>query len=123
MAFGLAWSSRCSSATFASVVAADVVASVKSRRSWAAVSRPSGSATVQSSTVIRARTASTIRRVTLALAEPEPAAVYRLDQPRRAQFPAQRGDMHVQDLGRAVPVCIPGVLQDLLPGNDAAGIG
>src|SRR5579862_9859879 len=78
---------------------------------------------VPSSTTIRPRTEKTILRVTLDLAEPEPAAVDRLDQPGITEFAAKRRDVHVQHLGRPVPVRVPRRLQDLLPAHNPAGIG
>ena len=81
------------------------------RTSWSVVITPRGTATDPSTAATRARTASTILRVMLGLAEPEPAAVDRLDQARFAELAAQRRDVDVQYLRRAVPVRIPRALQ------------
>src|ERR1700744_5515223 len=123
------WSSRRSSATLATEVAEASVLVRKSWRSWAEISSPSGIATTASSTVIRASTATAIRCATTArlsgsshVGEPETAPVDGLDQPRDPELAAQRGHVHVEHLGRAVPVRVPGGLEDVLPGLHAARV-
>src|SRR6185437_8005274 len=118
-----------SSATPASVSAVSVVSCRNELRSCPAVISPSGTTVVTSSAPIRASMVRTIRRAIKAypgpcldLAEPEAPAVGRLDQPRHVELAAQRRHVHVQHFGRAVPVRVPGTLQDLLPRHHPARV-
>src|SRR5215472_2944597 len=56
------------------------------------------------------------------VSQPEAAPVDGLDQPGLAQLLAERGDVHIQDLHRAVPVRIPRAFHDLLTGHHPSGI-
>src|SRR4029077_15088370 len=118
-----------SSATPPSVSAVSVVSCRNELRSCPAVISPSGTTVVTSSAPIRASMVRTIRRGLKAwpgpwldLAEPEAPAVGRLDQPRDVELAAQRRHVHVQHFGRAVPVRVPGTLQDLLPRHHPARV-
>jgi hypothetical protein len=58
--------------------------------------------------------------------EPEPDAAYRGDQLGRvgvvAELASQRGEVHVERLGRAEPVLVPDLRHRPLAGDDAAGV-
>src|SRR5215813_11201091 len=55
--------------------------------------------------------------------EPEAVAVHGLDERRVADLAAQRREVHVEHLGRPVPVLVPGPLDDLLPADEPARVG
>src|SRR3984957_1377676 len=57
-----------------------------------------------------------------AVGEPEAVAVHGLDERRVADLAAQRREVHVEYLGRPVPVLVPGPLHDLLPADEPAGV-
>src|SRR5215472_837055 len=121
-----AWSSRCSSATLATVAASAAVCLVKSLLSSLATCKPSGTATMPSRTTTRAITVSVILRAISncrsGAAEPESAPIGCLDQARDSELAAQRGDVHVEDLRRAVPVSVPGGLEHFLAAHQPARI-
>src|SRR3984957_9562911 len=58
-----------------------------------------------------------------AVGEPEAVAVHGLDERRVADLAAQRREVHVEHLGRPVPVLVPGPLDDLLPADQPARVG
>src|SRR5215469_4947590 len=111
-------SSRCSSATLATVAASAVVCRVKSLRSSLATCKPSGTATMPSRNTTSAITVSVILRAISACrsraAEPETASVDRLDEAGQPELAPKRGDVDVEHLSRSVPVRVPGGLKHLL---------
>src|SRR5262245_9518698 len=59
--------------------------------------------------------------------EPEADAANRVQETRRGgvipQLPSQPADVHVQGLGRAEPVLVPHARDQVLAGDDLAGVG
>src|SRR5579884_1500705 len=81
---------------------------------------PSATATVETT---RRWRISTPARPSAGL-EPEAHAPQRRDQPGRgrvvAELLAEPGDVHVERLGRAVPVLVPDLVHDAVPGHGPA---
>ena len=71
----------------------------------------------------RSRRSRVGRRGRRAVGQPEAVAVDGLDQRGVAELAPQRRQVHVEHLGRPVPVLVPGPLDDLLPADQPAGVG
>src|SRR5579863_8403825 len=92
---------------------------------------PSGTTAAPRIAIVSRTSATTIRLVMGSLVgghggavgEPEAVAVHGLDKRRVADLAAQRREVHVEHLGRPVPVLVPGPLDDLLPADEPAGVG
>src|SRR5215469_12128985 len=92
---------------------------------------PSGTTAAPRMASVSSTSAATIRLVMGSLVdrhggavgEPEAVAVDGLDERRVADLAAQRRQVHVEHLGRPVPVLVPGPLDDLLPADESAGVG
>ena len=113
---GLEVSSRRAWATAASVRAVAAVAWSKEFRSCAIAGSASGTMAPAMMTAVKASRTSRIRLVMARclVGEPEAVPVDGLDQAGIAELLPQRRHVHVEHLGRAVPVLIPGALQHLL---------